>query len=195
MLRLYDTLTRETRKLEPSDGKRLRFYACGPTVYGPAHIGNLLTFVRCDLLFRVAKVAGMNPFYVRNITDVDDKTIRDSQKSGESLEAFTQRWTVKFHHDCERLGCLAPDMEPRATEHIPQQVQLVEQLLQKGHAYVGGDGSVYFKVKSYEDYGSLSHFDPEELRTQETKTSEFETARLQREVAPLIEEATQLLRR
>lgn len=167
-LRLFDTLTRETRPLLPIDGQRLRFYACGPTVYGPAHIGNLLTFVRCDLLFRTAKAVGLNPFYVRNITDVDDKTIRDATASGQSLAAFTEYWTARFQADCASLNCLPPDSEPRATAHIPEQVELVEKLLHSGHAYLGGDGSIYFRVNSFAAYGALSHFQTDELQTQQT---------------------------
>lgn len=170
-VRLYDSLSRELRPLQATDGKRLRFYVCGPTVYGPAHIGNFITFVRFDVLYRLLRVAGHAPFYVRNITDVDDKTIRTSIAEGLSLRAFTEKWTEKFHADCDALGLLPPDVEPRATEHIAEQIQLVEDLIAKGFAYVGGDGSVYYKVGAFRAYGKLSHFDPEELQTQTTNSA------------------------
>ncbi|MGJ3241870.1 MAG: cysteine--tRNA ligase [Opitutales bacterium] len=164
-LRLYDTLTRETLPLRPADGQRLRCYTCGPTVYGPAHIGNFRTFVLTDVLIRTARVAGLKPYSVRNITDVDDKTIRDSQAAGEDLRRFTDRWTERFHADCERLNLLTPDAEPRATDHIDDQIRLIEALIGRGHAYAS-DGSVYFDVSSFADYGKLSHMDPAALQTQ-----------------------------
>ncbi|MFA5258113.1 MAG: cysteine--tRNA ligase [Opitutales bacterium] len=170
-MRLYDTLSRDTLPLFAADGRRLRFYACGPTVYGPAHIGNFRTFSLLDVLRRTAEVAGLDPLYVRNITDVDDKTIRGSAADGTSLEAFTRMWTEKFHADCASLNLIVPDHEPRATEHIAEQISLVETLLESGHAYVGGDGSVYYRVASFCEYGKLSHFHPEELQTQDTNSA------------------------
>jgi cysteinyl-tRNA synthetase len=92
-LQLHDTLTRESRTLQPIDGKTLRFYCCGPTVYGPAHIGNFRTFVAQDVFRRVVEMSGIPTLHVRNLTDVDDKTIRDSQKAGQSLTDFTRFWT------------------------------------------------------------------------------------------------------
>lgn len=163
---LYDTMSRTLRELPPGKGGTFRFYVCGPTVYGPAHIGNFLTFIRFDVLYRLLKLAGYDPYYVRNITDVDDKTIQGALKEGLALEVFTDRWTRHFHEDCSRLNLLKPDEEPRATGHIAEQIALVERLLEKGHAYQGGDGSVYFRVAAFEGYGKLSHFDPEALRQQ-----------------------------
>ncbi len=106
-MRLFDTLTRTERELRPLDGATYRFYCCGPTVYGPAHIGNFRTFVLQDVLRRTLETGGTRTLHVRNITDVDDKTIRDSQKAGQSLAAFTAGWTAKFHADCDKLGLLA----------------------------------------------------------------------------------------
>jgi cysteinyl-tRNA synthetase len=170
-MRLYDTLTRSTVPLFAADGKRLRFYACGPTVYGPAHIGNFRTFSLVDVFRRTTEVAGLHPFYVRNITDVDDKTIKGSTKDGVPLTEFTEKWTKKFHEDCKSLNLITPDVEPRATTHIKEQVEIVEKLLAKGYAYVGGDGSVYYKVAAFKEYGKLSHFHPEELVTQDTNSA------------------------
>ncbi len=170
-MRLFDTLTRADRDLSPLDGATFRFYCCGPTVYGPAHIGNFRTFVLQDVLRRTLETGGLRSLHVRNITDVDDKTIRDSQKAGQSLAEFTAGWTAQFHADCERLDCLPPHIEPRAAEHIPQQVAMIEALLAKGHAYVGGDGSVYFKISSFPGYGRLSHLDERELDLGKTQNA------------------------
>lgn len=170
-VRLYDTLSREIRELPAGRSGRFAFYVCGPTVYGPAHIGNLLTFTRFDVLYRVLKVAGYDPLYVRNITDVDDKTIRGSTLAGTDLNAFTTQWTERFHQDCQQLNMLVPDVEPRATDHLREQIEMVQQLIEKGHAYVGPDGSVYFRVGSFPDYGKLSHFDPQALQQQATNSA------------------------
>ena len=164
-IRLYDTLTRETLLLHAADGETFRFYCCGPTVYGPAHIGNFRAFVVQDVLRRTLEVAGYKTKHVRNLTDLDDKTIRDSQAAGESLKAFTDGWTKKFHADCDALNLLAPHVEPSAVEHIPHQIAMIQTLIERDHAYQGADGSVYFKVDSYEQYGRLTRLDTRELRT------------------------------
>lgn len=168
-MRLYDTLDRELKELRPMDGTTYRFYCCGPTVYGPAHIGNFRTFVLQDVFRRTLETGGMRSFHVRNITDVDDKTIRDSQAAGETLIDFTAKWTAKFHADCEALGMLAPHVEPGAVEHIPQQVAMIAALVEKGNAYASDDGSVYFKIASYPEYGRLSRLDTRELEIGRTQ--------------------------
>lgn len=176
-MRLFDTLTRTERDLRPSDGSTYRFYCCGPTVYGPAHIGNFRTFVLQDVLRRALETGGMRTLHVRNITDLDDKTIRDSQAAGQSLKDFTRGWTEKFHIDCEKLGLLEPHIEPSAVEHIPQQIAMIETLVSKGHAYASDDGSVYFKISSYPGYGRLSRLDQRELeigKTQNARSSSDE---------------------
>jgi cysteinyl-tRNA synthetase len=162
-------MTRDVRELQPVDGKTFRFYCCGPTVYGPAHIGNFRTFVLNDVLRRVLELGGMKTYHVRNITDVDDKTIRDSEAAGESLANFTGRWLTRFHEDCEALNCLTPHLEPSAVAHIPQQIAMIETLIGKGHAYAPGDGSVYFRIASYSDYGKLSRLDTRELELGKTQ--------------------------
>lgn len=162
-VRLFDTLTREVVPLEPVDGKTFRFYCCGPTVYGPAHIGNFRTFVMQDVMRRVLELGGMKTKHVRNITDVDDKTIRDSVAAAMNLADFTAQWRDKFHEDCESLNCLKPHIEPSAVEHVPEQIAMIEELVEKGHAYSSDDGSVYFKITSFSDYGKLSRLDTREL--------------------------------
>ncbi len=170
-MRLFDTLTRTERDLRPIDGSTFRFYCCGPTVYGPAHIGNFRTFVLQDVLRRTLETGGTRTLHVRNITDVDDKTIRDSQKAGQSLTQFTTDWTEKFHTDCEKLGLLPPHIEPRAVEHIPQQIAMIQMLVEKGNAYAAGDGSVYFKISSFPGYGRLSRLDERELDLGKTQNA------------------------
>ncbi len=164
---LHDTLSREKRPLLLKPGREVfGMYCCGPTVYGPAHIGNFRTFTLQDVLRRTLEVAGLKVKHVRNITDVDDKTIRGAQAAGQTLGAFTQGWTDKFHADCRALGLLVPHVEPSAIEHIPQQVAMIQALVDRGHAYVAKDGSVYFKVCSCADYGKLTHLDRSKLETQ-----------------------------
>ncbi|MBL6920757.1 MAG: cysteine--tRNA ligase [Akkermansiaceae bacterium] len=170
-VRLFDTLKRDYVSLEPVDGKTFRFYCCGPTVYGPAHIGNFRTFVMQDVFRRVLEVGGQKTKHVRNITDVDDKTIRDSVAAGRSLEEFTAQWRDKFHADCELLNCLAPHVEPSAVKHISEQVEMIKELIDKGHAYASDDGSVYFMISSFPEYGKLSHLDGRELDLGKTQNS------------------------
>lgn len=175
-LHLYDTLSRSTRPVVPLDGKTLRFYCCGPTVYGPAHIGNFRTFVVQDVFRRVVEGTGLATRHVRNLTDVDDKTIRGAQAEGRSLVGFTAVWRDKFHADCAALGCLPPHVEPSAVAHIPQQIAMIEKLIDRGHAYATDDGSVYFKIVSFPAYGRLSHLDTRELRHGATvATDEYES--------------------
>ncbi len=169
-IKLYDTMSRKVKAIAPGDGTTFRFYCCGPTVYGPSHIGNFRTFLLQDILRRLLEVAGLKTYHIRNITDVDDKTIRQSQSEGKSLKEITDKWTVFFHNDCRELNMLPPHKEPRASDHIPQQIELVRTLLEKGHAYQASDGSVYFKISTFPDYGKLTHLDRVELKTQ-TETS------------------------
>jgi cysteinyl-tRNA synthetase len=164
-LRLYDTLTREIHPISPIDGKTVRFYCCGPTVYGPAHIGNFRTFVMQDIFRRVMEADGTATCHVRNLTDVDDKTIRQSRLEGRSLRAFTDRWKEKFHQDCAALNLLPPHIEPSAVAHLPEQIQLIERLIALDHAYRAADGSVYFRVASFPGYGKLSRVQEREITT------------------------------
>ncbi len=164
-LSLYNTLTRQTEPVEPADGATLRFYCCGPTVYGPAHIGNFRTFVLQDVFRRVLEVIGQPNTHVRNLTDVDDKTIKQSREIGRSLGEVTAQWTERFHADCAALNLLPPHIEPSAVAHIPEQIALIEKLVAKGHAYQTDDGSVYFKVDSFPPYGALSRLKERSITT------------------------------
>ena len=166
-IRLFDSLSRELRELKPShpDGV-YRFYNCGPTVYAPAHIGNFRTFVVNDVIRRLLELE-LGPAkvkHVRNLTDVDDKTIRRAREEGRTLAAVTKQWTEKFHADCAALNCLPPHVEPTATGHIHEQVDMIDVLMKKGNAYRAPDGSVYFKVSSFDHYGRLSRVKERELQ-------------------------------
>jgi|TARA_B110000116_G_scaffold272450_1_gene297734 cysteinyl-tRNA synthetase len=162
-LHLHDTLSRNRCEIFPEDGEKFRFYCCGPTVYGPAHIGNFRAFLVQDLFRRVIELSGIKTLHVRNITDVDDKTIREAQNSELSLVEFTAGWTELFHEDAKQLNMLDPHLEPSAVQHIPEQIQLIEKLIEKGNAYASEDGSVYFSVKSYSNYGKLTRIDQRDL--------------------------------
>ncbi|MDR0351502.1 MAG: cysteine--tRNA ligase [Puniceicoccales bacterium] len=156
ILSIYNTLTKNNQELMVVDGRPFGVYCCGPTVYNYAHLGNFRTFILQDILLRVLKVAGYEVKFVRNLTDVDDKTIKNSLALGVSLREFTKKWENVFHDDCQRLNLLVPDVEPRATEHIKEQIALIEKLISKGHAYMTEDGSIYYDVSSFGDYGKLS---------------------------------------
>ena len=166
-IKLHDSLSRETRELRPAHADGVfRFYNCGPTVYAAAHIGNFRTFVVNDLLRRLLELEfGKDKVkHVRNLTDVDDKTIRRSREEKRPLAEVTKQWTDKFHADCAALNCLPPHVEPAATTHIAEQVSMIEVLMEKGNAYRAADGSVYFKVASYDGYGALSRVKERELK-------------------------------
>ncbi|HVZ62972.1 MAG TPA: cysteine--tRNA ligase [Lacunisphaera sp.] len=170
-IRLYDSLTRSQRELKPShpDGI-IRFYNCGPTVYAPAHIGNFRTFVVNDVLRRLLELefGAAKVKHVRNLTDVDDRTIGQARKEGRPLGEITRHWTKLFHEDCAALNCLPPHAEPTATGFIKEQVNMIEVLMDKGHAYRAPDGSVYFKIDSFPGYGGLSRIRERELKVTNT---------------------------
>jgi len=164
-LRLYDTMSREVREVFAMDGESVRFYCCGPTVYGPAHVGNFRTFVLQDVFRRTLETIGLKTYHARNLTDVDDKTIRESQAEGVSLSEFTDRWTKRFEQDCGELNLLRPHIQPSAVGHVPEQIALIERLIEGGKAYQAPDKSVYFKVDAFEDYGSLSRLADRQITT------------------------------
>lgn len=173
-LKIHDTLSDQPQDVFPADGKAVGFYCCGPTVYAAAHIGNFRTFLVQDVFRRVLELSGARVKHVRNITNVDDKTIRDSQAQGKPLQEFTAFWTDKFHADCDALNLLRPHVEPGAVEHIAEQISLIETLMEKGHAYRAEDGSVYFRVESFPQYGRLSRVAERELTTSTAARSEDE---------------------
>jgi cysteinyl-tRNA synthetase len=166
-LRLQDTLSGEVRPLEPLEPGHVRIYSCGPTVYGPAHIGNFRSFLFADLLVRYLRWRGFRVTWVMNLTDIDDKIIRGAAAEGIPFTELADRYTVRFLADADALGMTRPDVLPRATEHIDQIVDLVATLKAKGHAYATDDGSVFFRISSWPAYGQLARLDPEAMRVGE----------------------------
>ncbi len=158
-IKFFNTLTREKEIFEPIDPKEIRMYSCGPTVYNYAHIGNYRAYVFADILKRVLKYNGYNVKHIMNITDIDDKTIRDSQKEGKTLKEFTEFYTEAFYKDCKSLNLLPPTKFTKATDYISEMVEIIQTLLEKGIAYKSEDGSVYYNIKKFENYGKLSHLD------------------------------------
>ncbi len=156
-LKLYDTLTREKRTFAPIDPNRVRMYVCGPTVYDLAHIGNARPVIVFDVLYRLLRhlYGTGHVTYVRNITDVDDKINARAAEQGISIRELTESTYANFKADVAALGCLPPDIEPRATEHIEEMKTLIERLVSSGHAYVAEE-NVLFSVPSMPDYGQLS---------------------------------------
>jgi cysteinyl-tRNA synthetase len=142
-------------------------YTCGPTVYAPAHVGNFRSFVFADLVRRLLEWSGHRVTWVMNITDVDDKIIRDARAAGIDIGELTARYTELFLEDMRRLRITPPDVMPRATEHIEDMVALIEVLLQRGHAYRTEDGSIFFRIASWPTYGRLADLDPSRLRVGE----------------------------
>ena len=164
-LRLYNTMTRSVEPFVPLDAGRVSLYTCGPTVYNQAHIGNFRTFIFEDVLRRWLEASGYEVFHVMNLTDVDDKTIKGAQAAGAQLKDYVVPFIEAFHEDRNYLHILDAADYPRATDFIPQMITLVQSLLDKGNAYRGDDGSVYFAIERFPDYGKLSRLDTRELKT------------------------------
>lgn len=152
---LHDTLSRSEKEFVPLDKTHVKIYACGPTVYDRAHIGNARAAVVYDVLVRFLRHVYPKVTYARNITDVDDKINAAAKANGEPISALTTRVTQWYHDDMGALGCARPDVEPRATQHIPQMIAMIEKLIANGHAYAA-EGHVLFAVATDESYGCLS---------------------------------------
>lgn len=164
MLKIYNTLTRQKEEFKPIHAGQIGMYVCGITVYDLCHIGHGRTFVAFDVVARYLRYIGYQLKYVRNITDIDDKIIKRANESGESIDALTDRMIAEMHRDFAALGIQPPDLEPRATRHISEIIELVERLIARGHAYVAENGDVMFDVLSDKDYGVLSRQDLEQLQ-------------------------------
>jgi cysteinyl-tRNA synthetase len=161
---LYNTLSRRKEAFQPLDPANVRMYVCGPTVYDYAHIGNARPVIVFDVLYRVLRYSygAEHVRYVRNITDIDDRIIAAAREKGEDIRTITERTTRIFHEDVAALGALPPDIEPRATEYVPEMVAMTEKLIGSGNAYVA-DGHVLFAVASISDYGRLSRRSRDEM--------------------------------
>ena len=162
--RLFNTLTRQLEPFAPSDGQTVRMYTCGPTVYNYAHLGNFRTFLFEDLLRRALRLAGWRVQQIMNLTDVDDKIINKAAKEKISISEVTEPFTKYFHEDRRYLRIEDAEGYPKATEHIPEMIALVERLIANGVAYVTDDGSVYFAIDRFPTYGQLSQLDKREIR-------------------------------
>jgi cysteinyl-tRNA synthetase len=158
-VRLFNTLTGQIDPLVPSDGQALRMYACGPTVYDYGHIGNFRTFLQIDVLRRFLKLSGAEIRHVMNITDVDDKIIRNASAAELPIGEYSRRYVEAFFEDIDALRIERPEQIARATEHIPKMVDLVQRLSESGAAYKTEDGSWYFRLKAFPAYGKLSKKD------------------------------------
>ena len=163
--RLYNTLTRQVEPFAPADGKTVRMYTCGPTVYNPAHLGNFRTFLFEDLMRRVLALRGWTVRQVMNLTDVDDKIIKRAQEQGKTIIEVTEPVIEIFHRDREFLRIQRAEEYPKATAFIPEMIALVETLVQRGVAYQAEDGSVYFAIAKFPTYGKLSRLDTREVKS------------------------------
>src|SRR5947199_531445 len=157
-LRLFNTLSGRIEQFQPLQDNQVRMYACGPTVYDYGHIGNFRTFVAVDLLYRFLRQSGYSVRYVMNITDVDDKIIRNSARDGVTVQQFTAKYEKAFIEDAAMINIEQPKLV-RATEHIPQMADFVAKLVQQGIAYRTDDGSHYFRIAKFPEYGKLSKKD------------------------------------
>jgi cysteinyl-tRNA synthetase len=171
-VRLHDTLTGETRPFIPLREGAVGIYSCGPTVYGPAHIGNFRSFLFADLLVRHLRWRGYTVRWVMNVTDIDDKIIRGAAAAGIGIDALAEQYLGRFLDDARALRMTRPDALPRATDHLEQIVDLISILLERGHAYRTDDGSIFFRIASWPTYGRLARLDPDQLRVGERVESD-----------------------
>ena len=156
MLQIYNSLTKQKEDFKPVLPGKVTLYVCGVTTYDFCHMGNARTLIAFDMVVRYLRYAGFDVKYVRNITDVDDKIIKRVNENSEEYYAFVQRYIDIMHEDLKLLGAIVPDEEPRATQFIPQIIQLIGRLFDNGCAYVGGNGDVFYDVRRFKNYGKLS---------------------------------------
>ncbi len=164
-MQIFNTLTRQKEEFVPQVPGEYRIYVCGPTVYNYIHIGNARPLIVFDTLRRYLEYRGNKVLYVSNITDIDDKLIKKGQEEGTSMKEVAQRFEAEYLKDAAGLNCKKPTVQPRATEHIAQILDIVKDLIDSGHAYVAKNGDVYFRVKSDPSYGKLSHLKLEDLES------------------------------
>jgi cysteinyl-tRNA synthetase len=163
-IRFFNSLTREKEKFIPIEKGKVRMYTCGLTVYGYGHIGNYRAFIFEDVLRRWLEYRGFKVAQVMNLTDVDDKSIEGSRKAGVPLKEYTERYTRAFFEDIETLNIERAEYYPKATEHIPEMVELITKLMEKGYAYRGEDGSIYYDISKFKEYGKLANIKVEDLK-------------------------------
>jgi cysteinyl-tRNA synthetase len=163
-INIFNSLSRKLENFKPLDENFVGLYTCGPTVYNYPHIGNYRAYIFTDTLKRYLQYRGYNLKHIMNITDVDDKTIRDSISQGKTLKEFTEFYTEEFFKDRDSLNIIPPDKYTKATDYIDEMVKMIEKLIEKGYAYKTPDGSVYFDIRKDKEYGKLSHFKLSDLK-------------------------------
>ncbi len=167
MLKIYNTLTRDKQDFIPIEPNKVRMYVCGMTVYDYCHLGHARVMVVFDMVYRWLKASSFDVTYVRNITDIDDKIIKRAAENKESIHVLTQRFIDAMHEDERALGILPPDHEPRATQYVPQMLEMIAKLEANGLAYLAADGDVNYAVRKFDGYGKLSGKSLEDLRAGE----------------------------
>ena len=167
MLKIHNSLTRQKEVFTPIEAGKVRLYVCGMTVYDYCHLGHARVMVVFDMVVRYLRHLGYQVIYVRNVTDIDDKIIQRANENGEPIGALTERFIGAMHEDERALGVLPPDIEPRATRSIDDMLAMIGALIERGYAYVGGNGDVYYAVSRFGSYGKLSGKNPEDLRAGE----------------------------
>ncbi|MEO8331544.1 MAG: cysteine--tRNA ligase [Gallionella sp.] len=167
MLKIYNTLARDKQEFVPIKPGKVGMYVCGMTVYDYCHLGHARVLVVFDMAYRWLKASGFEVNYVRNITDIDDKIIKRAAENGESIHALTARFIAAMHEDADALGVQHPDHEPRATQYVPEMLEMISQLEKNGLAYLAADGDVNFAVRKFDGYGKLSGKSLEDLRAGE----------------------------
>lgn len=167
MLRIYNSLSRNIEVFSPLEAGHVRMYVCGITVYDHCHLGHARMLVVFDMVYRWLLAAGLRVTYVRNITDIDDKIIQRAAANHEPIGALTERMIASMHQDLLALGVRDPSHEPRATQHVPGMLRMIATLIEKGHAYAGANGDVFYSVRSFEGYGKLSGKSLDDLRAGE----------------------------
>jgi cysteinyl-tRNA synthetase len=167
MLKIYNSLKREKQLFKPIEPNKVRMYVCGMTVYDYCHLGHARVMVVFDMAYRWLKASGYDVTYVRNITDIDDKIIKRAIENGETIQQLTNRFIAFMHEDADALGVLRPDHEPRATDYVPEMLDLIGKLQSNGLAYQASDGDVNYAVRKFEGYGKLSGKPLDDLRAGE----------------------------
>jgi len=167
MLQLYNTLSRKKESFKPLEEGRVRMYVCGMTVYDLCHLGHARVMVVFDLIYKWLRALKYDVTYVRNITDIDDKIIQRAIEKNQSIQELTGSFIEAMNEDAIALGVEQPDHEPKATENIPQMLDLIQKLIDRGFAYVGANGDVYFSVRKFDGYGKLSGKSLDQLRAGE----------------------------
>lgn len=164
---LYNSLTRKKELFIPRKANQVAMYVCGMTVYDDCHIGHARVMIVFDMISRYLRNLGFDLKYVRNITDIDDKIINKAKANKQTITDLTNHYIKRMHQDEQALGCITPDFEPKATDHIPQMIEQIEQLINKGYGYIGDNGDVYYSVKKFAEYGNLANRNLEQLRAGE----------------------------